>query len=837
MRFLIILFSILVTGLNAAGQDELLSGLYFSSHEVIPDNRTSLNLTPSGPFRFPDGFTVEMNANFRNGDGYFGYIFRIIGDQNTNIDLVSRQFSNPNFYLVLKDKVLITFNWKDIPDGGFNKWIKIKFSINTRDSKIAVTFNGKKQESIIAGITELKNFNVVFGACRINSFLNTDVAQMALKDIRILDARSKLVNEWKLSKHAQNLVYDEIKHAEALVENPIWNIDSHVKWRKIKEFKIDSLHGIAKDEANGRAFFVDNQAVYIFYTKTSKVDTIQVVSGSPNSVMGTQILYNRSTDELWSYSFDQNAISKFSFKTKTWSLKQKSFSEPDFWHHNKFFSPIDSSLIALFGYGHYTYKSIIHRYNKNLNQWQIIDRFGQIEPRYLSSCGFLNNKEMLVFGGYGSKSGRQELSPEFYYDLYTLNLTDYSFKKLWTLNPPEKPFVPCEALIPDQQEGIFYTLLYNRINYASSLRLAKFGIEKNEYQLFNDSIPYSFLDTKSWCTLFLDQKTTQLVAITTHNSQVSLYSMAYPPLLPENVYQLVPFHTRWYFWIIGSLLLISIISISYIFIKKRKNRDKKKRLYELVEHPNIATIEPIDRKTVSSIFFMGGFQIYDSKGRNITSAFSPTLKHLFLFIFLHTIKNEKGISSAKLDEVLWFDKSGDSARNNRNVNISKLRSILEELGGVEVVNDNSFWKIQMDPTIFCDYCEALRLLRKANSSGLGEIEIKQLIALLSFGELLPAIQTDWMDEFKSRFANETIDGLSSLFNLKEVRTNISLRYHLAECILVYDPLNDEAFAVKCSVLYNLGKKGMAKNLYDSFCKEYKNALGIDYAILFNDTIK
>jgi two-component SAPR family response regulator len=837
VRFLIILFSILVAGLNAAGQDELLSGLYFSSHEVIPDNRTSLNLTPSGPFRFPDGFTIEMNANFRNGDGYFGYIFRIIGDQNTNIDLVSRQFSTPNFYLVLKDKVLITFNWKDIPDGGFNKWIKIKFSINTRESKIAVTFNGKKQESIIAGITGLRNFNVVFGACRINSFLNTDVAQMALKDIRILDAKSKVVNEWKLSKHAQNLVYDEIKHAEALVENPIWNIDSHVKWRKIKELKIDSLHGIAKDEATGRAFFVDNHAVYIFSTKTSKIDTIEVVSGSPSSVMGTQILYNKSTDELWSYSFTQNAVSKFSFKTKTWSFNQKSYAEPDFWHHNKFFSPIDSSLITLFGYGHYTYKSIIHRYAKNLNQWQIIDRFGQIEPRYLSSCGFLNNKEMLVFGGYGSKSGRQELSPEFYYDLYSLNLTDYSFKKLWTLDPPEKPFVPCEALIPDQQEGIFYTLLYNRINYASSLRLAKFGIEKNGYQLFNDSIPYNFLDTKSWCTLFLDQKTTQLVAITTHNSQVSLYSMAYPPLLPENVYQLVPFHTRWYFWIIGGLFVISIISISYIFIKKRKNRDNKKRLYELVEHPNIAAIEPIDRKTVSSIFFMGGFQIYDSKGRNITSAFSPTLKHLFLFIFLHTIKNEKGISSAKLDEVLWFDKSGDSARNNRNVNISKLRSILEDLGGVEVVNDNSFWKIQMDPTIFCDYCEALRLLRKANSSGLGEIEINQLIALLSFGELLPAIQTDWMDEFKSRFANETIDGLSSLFNLKEVRTNISLRYHLAECILVYDPLNDEAFAVKCSVLYNLGKKGMAKNLYDSFCKEYKNALGIDYAILFNDTIK
>jgi two-component SAPR family response regulator len=94
-----------------------------------------------------------------------------------------------------------------------------------------------------------------------------------------------------------------------------------------------------------------------------------------------------------------------------------------------------------------------------------------------------------------------------------------------------------------------------------------------------------------------------------------------------------------------------------------------------------------------------------------------------------------------------------------------------------------------------------------------------------------------MDEFKSQFTNETIDSLSSLINEKDVKDNFSLRYHLAECILVYDPLNDEAFAMKCAVLYHLGKKGMAKHLYDSFCREYKKVLGIDYATSFNDTIK
>ncbi len=838
MRFLLILFSFLISGVSAFCQEDLLSGLYFSSHEVIQDKRTSLNLTPEGPNKFPDGFSLEMEANFRQGDGHYGYIFRLIGDGHTNIDLVSNLAitSSNNFWLVLKDKVLFSFKWSDVPNGDFNRWIKIRIDIDIRNKKVAISFNGNKQEATVSNIDGLRNFEMVFGACRKTLFFNKDVSPMSLKNIRIFDTKKNLVRDWKLSKHGQNVVYDEVSRSKALVENPIWSIDRHVKWRKLMDLKLDSIQGITRDEETGRIFFVDTHSVYILSTETSAMVTIPFAKGSPYFAFGRQIIFNKFTNELWSYSFDKSEINKFSFVTNAWSFDEMGTNEPDLWHHNKFISPTDSSLVTLFGYGHYLYKSRINQYDVKEKRWKQINRIEQIQPRYLSSIGFLNNREMLVFGGYGSKTGRQELSPEFYYDLHSLNLSDYSFKKLWTLNTPSEPFVPCESLISDQQNGCFYSLVYNNGNYSTFLHLAKFGIEKNECQFFNDSIPYNFLDTKSWSTLFLDKKTSQLIAVTTHNSDASLYVMAYPPLMPEDVYQSVSFGGSWYVWFLVILLLVGLIPITFLLIRSRKRRNKKERLYELVDHPNIAAIEPIDRKTVSSIYFMGGFQIYDSKGRNITTAFSPTLKHLFLFIFLHTIKNEKGVSSAKLDEVLWFDKSGDSARNNRNVNISKLRSILDELGGVEVVNENSFWKIKMGPNISCDFREALQLLRKTNSTNLSEIEIKQLIALLSFGEFLPAVQTDWMDEFKSKFANEAIDGLSSLFKLKEVWSNVSLRYHLAECILVYDPLNDEAFAVKCSVLYHLGKKGMAKNLYDSFSRDYKKALGIDYAIAFNDTV-
>ena len=724
----------------------------------------------------------------------------------------------------------------DIPNGEFDRWIRIKLSLNSKESKLTVSFNGNKQEVIESDITNLRNFEMVFGACRNSSFLNTDVSPMSLSDIRIFDAKNKLVNEWKLSKHNQTVVYDEIEHEKAIVENPVWNIDSHVKWQKFKDLKINNPLGITVDEENGRVFFVDNHAIYVLSTETSTIDTIEFAGGSSYFAMGRQIIYNKYTKELWSYNFTRNEISKFNFISRKWSFNGTTADEPVFWHHNKFISPVDSSLITLLGYGFYTYKSIINRYEIKSKKWQRIDRSDQIHPRYLSGVGLLSSREMLVFGGYGSKTGRQELSPEHYYDLYSFNLSDFSFKKLWTLDTPSKPFVPCEALIPDQQSGSFYTLIYNNTNYASYLHLAKFEIEKNEYQLFNDSIPYNFLDTQSWSSLFLDKKTQKLIAITLHDSDVSLYSITYPPMMQDEVYQEVPAKRSWYIWLSG-ILLVGIISVSLFLFRKKKGIIKTDGLSQKLEHPNITPVKPFERKTVSSIFLIGGFQIYNSKGQNITSAFSPTLKYLFLYIFFNTIKNGKGIPSVKLDEVLWFDKSGDSARNNRNVNISKLRSILDELEGAEVINENSLWRINLGSAVFCDYLEIINLLRKSKSTILTEDEIHKLISLLSFGDFLPTVQTEWMDGFKSQFASETIDGLSSLFSEDNVNNNLSLRYHLAECILIYDPMDDEAFAMKCSVLYQLGKKGMAKNLYDTFCKDYKNTFGQNYSVSFNEIIK
>ena len=86
-----------------------------------------------------------------------------------------------------------------------------------------------------------------------------------------------------------------------------------------------------------------------------------------------------------------------------------------------------------------------------------------------------------------------------------------------------------------------------------------------------------------------------------------------------------------------------------------------------------------------------------------STALMPWL--LFLIIFLHSMKNDKGISSLRIIEILWFDKSGQSARNNLSVNITKLKNILLNLDGCELTHETGYWKIHQGQDIYNEYCE------------------------------------------------------------------------------------------------------------------------------------
>ncbi|MDD4592106.1 MAG: kelch repeat-containing protein [Parabacteroides sp.] len=833
-----IYFLFLVCSFNASAQDELLSGLYFSSHEVIQDKRTSLNLTPHDYFKLSNQFSLEFEASFREGDGYYGYIFRLLGDNATNIDLVSNLASpTSNFWLVYKEQTLLTFKWDKLRGVGYNEWIKIKFDIDLPNSRASLSINDVKQEVSFPTPINTNLFNIVFGALHLQHFASVDVCPMSLKNVRIYND-GELCRYWSLSEHSNDQVFDEVKNAEASVSNPNWIIDRHVKWKKVKEFEMEGIMGSSHDTRNRRIFFINEKEIYCIYLDSLVVDTIPFLGSKPyNEKLARQIIYNEYFDQLWSYDFDNERINIFNFDTRTWSENSNTIVESLYAHQNRFISPVDSSLITISGYGHYTYSSAVHHYNRQSQSWGKIDRKDQIGPRYLSGSTVINNQTALIFGGYGSPTGHQELSPNFYYDLYQFDLNNYTFKKIWTLKTPETPFVPIETLVYDVDQNCFYTLIYNNMHHDTSLKLARFNIDDGEYVIFNDSIPYNFLDVESWTSLFLNKKSSELITYITTGSKVEIFSIAYPPRLKKNVLQKTKntkFVSHIYWFVV---LLVSLLCGFYIF---KKNKRRKTTLqYEVPVDINYTEpIVALEQNKSASIYLLGTFKIIDGEGSDITSNFTPTTTQLFLLMLMNTIKNGKGTTSQELKSVLWFDMDNNSARNNRNVNINKLRIILKSFDKIKIINEDGYQTIKGLELVFCDYVRVQALINLLkNNPNFNKSVFVELVDLALSGTLLPLYQFEWLESYQSEYANSIIDTLLQYKDHVEVKRDFFLLVKIADAILLHDNIDEDAISIKCYALFHMGHKKQALDSFNKFATDYESLLAEKTKLIFDDLIK
>src|SRR5215210_3990302 len=85
-------------------------GLQFSSHEVVQEKRTSLNLTPTEAFCLRNTAEISFDLTFRpNLEIYFGYIIRVVTSNNQNIDVVYNQRQR-NFNFVIGEAFSGLFN-------------------------------------------------------------------------------------------------------------------------------------------------------------------------------------------------------------------------------------------------------------------------------------------------------------------------------------------------------------------------------------------------------------------------------------------------------------------------------------------------------------------------------------------------------------------------------------------------------------------------------------------------------------------------------------------------------------------------------------------------------
>jgi DNA-binding SARP family transcriptional activator len=822
-------------------QKDTHSGLFFKSHEVIQDQRTSLNLTPKEPIRIKDEFSMEFDILFREGDGFYGYIFKMLANGRTPVDLVSNLASqSENFWLVVGDKAVISLTWADLGGDSYNSWLKIRLNYNPSNQQMTLAINDIERTVRLQEQEKLETFQVVFGSSSVPNMLNSDVCPMTVRGISISDARKQL-RFWELGKHAKDHVFDLRHGIRAEVSFPEWEIDRQLYWKKHDRIVVPDILGITSNSTSDTIFLVAKDKVMLYFPQSKSSQVRYYEGGNPYPCVENNLVYNPEDKEIWSYSFDSNTISKLDLRTMQWSASPDTCPEPDLWHHAKFFYSPGKKLKTFGGYGHYTYKSTQWTFDDSKQTRDSTDYSVHIPPRYLAAAGHLNEKEALIFGGYGSPTGKQGINPQYYYDLYKWNLESGGIEKLRDISVEKHPFTPVADLVVSEEGKHFYTLIYKNTNYNTSLRLVKIGIEDNSFVEYQDTIPYNFLDTHSWAGLLHNPLNSTLLAVTRTENVLEIYERSFPPILVSEAIQVKEGNFSGITKIVVALFAGGILLLLVrIFFGKRKQvaivdvqTVGQETEVPLEEKPIPAPTQPF--RDGASINLMGGFQVKGEDGKDITGQFTPTLKQLFLLIYLSGIFDSRGISSERLTELLWGDKSLTSARNNRNVNISKLRLLLEKISPeIQLVNSTSFWKIDLGEHTYSDLKDTLSILDKIRSgSKINPSEIERLLSNTVKGDICPEIQNEWMDQYKTNLSGKILDGL---FLLAKAEADEDAIVAIADSILKFDPLNDEAIILKCQTLFNSGKKGLALTAYRLFAKEYQNMLGQTFEMDFNEIV-
>ncbi|SBW03462.1 hypothetical protein [uncultured Dysgonomonas sp.] len=839
------LLLILLLACNSIGYKayakELQGGLYFQSHTVIPEERTSLNLTLDKASQLKDGLILDFEVLLRKEEHNYGYITRIIINDTLNVDLLGNNgWGNNQLSLIKGNQHIIDLqNLELVSKYSAADWLNVRLVINHKEQRIQWFLNGKEDRAMVV-LPQVNNVQIVFGLSSLKQFKSTDVAPMSLRNITIKNIKERLIRDWSLQKHGEGETFDEVENARAVVKNGIWSIDDHIRWKKLVSFSLPQGNGqiTPYQKADDMGLFaIQKDTIYQYSITNNGLSKIHVRGGIPYNATIPSLIYDNVDNILISYTLEDENFNVFNFHTKEWD-KSKSDILLSYLQHANCYIEDRQELVVFGGYGFYKYNAILQIHRKDTSGWEKKDLSQFIEPRYMSSMGYMGDGKILLMGGYGSKSGKQEETPQSYYDLHLIDLDRMSVKKIWDFSN-EKLEVFGSSIIVDDDKKSFYTLSFANDRAHTFLKLNKFDLNAPNRVLLADSIPFLFHDTKSYSRLFYDKSNSQFfVALISQNgnseSRVELYALKYPAFQTADVIQIpqvtAKSNASSKIPIVAIVFILAILMTlgTWLLFRRRKLQRMDKKVSQPVLH---------EEQKKSTIQLLGRFQVVNAKGEDITLHFSQILRNLLLYILLYSCRDGSGVTSERLTDIFWAGMNKSNAMNNRNVNLSKLRLLLKEIGDISISHKNGYWQLTMDDNISCDYIEILDLLGKIKSKRTISLDTLNRISELGRkGDLLPDITEEWIEKFRSEYSILISDVLLTAVEYPEVKKDFILLLNLAETMLSLDSIDETAIQCKCYALYHLGKKGMAKQVYESFCDDYMRILGTKPDFLYSEII-
>ncbi|MCW3120167.1 MAG: galactose oxidase, partial [Chitinophagaceae bacterium] len=736
-------------------------------------------------------------------------------------------------------------------------------------------------------------FKLLFGAINEHNFISRDVPPMKLKNIRV-DTDGKEQHFWPLDESAGENAEDNVGHMQAKITNAVWVKPQHANWENMASIIIKGRPSLAFDPNEENLYIVSNDSLYNLSGKNSKLTVSPFSASGINLLAGNQSIFNPGNNTLYNFFIDQSAVAEYDFTKKRWDRNFTEAPSTEFWQANKFFSQ-DGSLFIIGGYGQLKYKNAVQKYTPATKKWDTLKPTGDfLAPRYLAGLGATDAGKMAyIIGGYGSKEGDQLLNPKHFYDLLQYDATHNSFKKVYTLPEPEQQFVFANSIIIDSAKNSYYGLIFPNDRFNNNLQLIQGSLSKPTYFLLGKTFPYSFNDVKSFADLYYCKKSNLLLAATIFTSnnitEVKVYSIHFPPNeiiasgLQEDMGNKSLLSLVYKF-----LLAISLALIIFYIVYKTYNRKWKRPSGEknvtpssppvfvnpvnventgqpsadrpvfitgmkeetampvAASHINADVLDMDDENSLltddmlpvkkSRIMLFGSFEVIASDGRNITRQFTPLLKEMFLLILIDSLRYKKGVSSEKLNDILWNNKNIKDAKNNRSVNLVKLKNILDKLGGCTISRETGAWKFEYDQSlVHIDFLQYLTVFTDHDATDISS-HAGKLLTLLQEGSFLQETHYPWLDGIKAEISNFVIDLLLKYGETVNINTETEKIISICNAIFSFDELNEHALKLKCKCLIAHGNHTLAKNTYSKFVAKYNEIYGEDFSETYHSLI-
>ncbi|MFA6084980.1 MAG: hypothetical protein WC743_11515 [Mucilaginibacter sp.] len=795
---------------------------------------------------FHNHLIISFDLSLWDND-HLGYVFNIIDNRNNSYSLT--YIFNHNGSPTLNFNIDSKSNKIEIPLEAAQlkkrKWFKVKADINLTANTVSVLVNGKWYRAKGFAFQDQITPRITFG----KNPHYSDVPNMAIKNLAISDDSEKHffpLDEWK-----GTAVHDSDGKIQGFVDHPSWLINDSYFWTPKFQRTFNEVAGLNFDVNQQSLFVFKTDSVIRYNMQTDNVSGKPYQNKLPVKLLLGKSIVNTIQNKCYVYEVlppdTMHSIASLDLNTLTWEYIGKGPLKEQRHHHNIFHDKAQGNFYLFGGYGSFSYHNDFFKYEQLNDRWVKIPFKGDtILPRFFSGSSQADEQNnVYIFGGYGNESGNQIVGGRHFYDLYRVNLTTHTIKKLWEIKPGEEPFVSANNLIISADKKYFYALCYPHEKPKTNLRLYKFSMQDGSYQVVSGTIPVTSERIESDFNLFYNTGQGEFICtaqefVSPERSTIRIYTLVSPPV-SEQVYLSsqrpaeAGLNRLYVYLIIAIVLVITALALWYII------RRRKKQVPEVISdddlQPGFYNQKKEPDSKPNAVYLLGEFTAYNKAGKNITYLFSPKIKQLFILILLNS-KDGHGVVSKKISTTLWPEKDIIKTKNIRGVTINHLRNIVSDIDGLELAFTNDTYRFIINDNFFCDYFEitgAIHCIREHQL--IPEQFLTDQFDLFARGGLLHDVPEPWLDEVKVEFEEILLEllqpGIKKIYEAGEYRRALEL----SRVALAIDPFNDIALKYKLKSLRRFKGVDFAKKVYEEFTADYKKSLDSEYPVHFDKICK